>query len=112
MIKVAFVANTPLLEGLGLGEEIDSYDIVYRTNMWPVLNKKDYGSKTNVISVLREFHDRARSYDVETLVFCDYDKKEDDGHVYLSREERKRCKNYLLNRYGFDVKWPTAGMMA
>lgn len=48
--KVVIVGPAGYLEGLGLGEWIDSFDVVVRINhAIPITNKKDYGSRTDVL---------------------------------------------------------------
>ena len=52
--SVAFVGNAKTLIGTGLGAEIDSFDFVIRTNIYPIPEErqKDYGSKCDILSVL------------------------------------------------------------
>lgn len=50
--KVAIVGPAGYMQGMGIGDEIDSYDVVVRINndyIIPNIRKKDYGSKVDVI---------------------------------------------------------------
>lgn len=50
--RVAYVCPSPHLQGLGLGEKIDSYDIVVRVNQayhMPEKDWNDYGRRTDVL---------------------------------------------------------------
>ncbi len=52
--EVAFVGMAPNIEGKGFGDEIDSFDVIIRTNFFPVedILQKDYGTVVNIMSVL------------------------------------------------------------
>jgi hypothetical protein len=52
---VAFCGMAPCIVGKGLGEYIDSFDVVIRTNVFPVPERfvADYGKKCDIISMLR-----------------------------------------------------------
>lgn len=52
--SVAFVAQGPSIKGCKLGAEIDSFDVVVRTNFFPLENilTMDYGTRADVMSVL------------------------------------------------------------
>lgn len=48
--RIAVVGPSPHLEGVGMGDKIDSYDVVCRLNeLLPVGLEKDYGSRSDVL---------------------------------------------------------------
>ena len=46
--SVAIVGPSPHLEGQGLGNKIDNFDLVIRVNQLTCENKKDYGERTDI----------------------------------------------------------------
>lgn len=63
--RVAFIGPAPNLKGLGMGEFIDSFDIVIRTNHFIELVKKheisrDYGKKTTILYCNRQYYREMR----------------------------------------------------
>lgn len=66
--RVAFIGPAPNLKGRGLGEFIDSFDIVVRTNHFIELVtdpeiQKDYGKKTTVLYVNRQYYREMKPFD-------------------------------------------------
>ena len=48
--RIAVVGPSPHLEGSGMGEQIDSYDIICRLNeLFPTGLEKDYGSRSDIL---------------------------------------------------------------
>jgi hypothetical protein len=70
--SVAFVGMAPTIVGKSLGAEIDSFDVVFRTNIIPIPEqyREDYGSKCDVISMLRtsSIHPRFSSYGIKWVM--------------------------------------------
>lgn len=64
--RVIFVGPSPIMIGRGLGEWIDSFDVVVRTNHFPVVmngNKNleiDYGRKCDVLYVNMQYYHKIR----------------------------------------------------
>lgn len=107
---VAFVGLAPVIEGKGLGEQIDSYDVVYRTNFLPK-NTTDYGSKCDVISVLKDCFNLLDTHQVTNIVL--FDDIEIDRNKYLvTHEERAFIREKYIDQYGLDIIDATAGLIA
>ena len=53
--EVCFVGMSPNIEGKGLGEEIDSFEVIVRTNTFPIPKDLvvDYGEREDIMSVLK-----------------------------------------------------------
>lgn len=109
--NIAFVGQAPNIVGKGLGQEINSFDVVYRTNFFPVPNTDDYGSRCDVISVLKEYHHTVSEHAVQNLVL--FDDLETYRRKYLiTDQERSDIRQWAIHNYSMDIKDATAGMVA
>jgi len=115
---VAFVGMSPNIKDKNLGEEIDSFDIVYRTNFYPLPTHlhKDYGSKCNILALQLKYHQRIiENKDIDLFItyhYCQYAHASQNKIINISNK-----KKYLLGRFmneyiNGDVIFPTAGMLA
>lgn len=119
--SVAFVGMAPSIVGKGLGKEIDSFDIVIRTNVFPIPEdyRKDYGTKCEVISMLRSGAITPEAFvnngvkwvihyrPIHPIKYTDK-LKYFDMTMTLRMALRKEIKNDLKN--GFDPGHPSAGV--
>ncbi len=116
---VAFVGLAPSIKGKGLGKEIDSHDIVFRTNMYNVPKHlhADYGKKTTVISMLKQYLHLIPEYIKQGLKYIvtfeelkDYDAK---ANYRVADEDYRRAVATQMNEK-IDTKliWPTSGLLA
>lgn len=118
--SVAFVGLSPCLKGKGLGREIDSHDIVYRTNMYPLSKdlQVDYGERCDIISFQRAFRKFAPQYlsnGVKYLITNLSDSERDIFHLphfYVPWSERKVYGREIAKYTKMELRHPTAGMMA
>lgn len=111
--SVAFVGMAPTILNKGLGEEIDSHDIVFRTNMFPIPDnlQQDYGKKCNIISFQKNYMNRINNIDVDiNIVNWPRDFKKP---VYLFGPVKKRIiTEYIKTLTKIDINYPTAGLTA
>lgn len=69
--RIIFVGPAPNMIGRKLGEWIDSFDVIIRTNHFPVLMKEnkslaiDYGKKCHVLYTNMQYYHRMRPYPLE-----------------------------------------------
>jgi hypothetical protein len=104
---VAFVGLAPNIEGKGLGHEIDAHDIVYRTNTIPS-NYIDYGSKCDVISVLKMLFDLIPENVPNIITFETHEKS-----TYIVTDvERLNIRGWCMLKFGIDIFDGTGGMVA
>lgn len=110
--RVAFVGMAPILEGKGLGKEIDRFDAVYRTNFLPQ-NKQDFGSKCSVISVLKDHFNLMYTHkNVKNVVlFDDIDLHKREKYL-VTEQERRDIRAKYIAEYGLDIRDATAGLVA
>ena len=66
--RVAFVGLAPCISGMGLGKEIDKFDIVIRTNEHPLPNEyiADYGRKCDILVLHIKYTNE--KYDVKNIM--------------------------------------------
>lgn len=108
---VAFVGLAPNILGKGLGPEIDSHDLVYRTNIFPVSNPEDYGSRCDIISLVSEYHDKIDTLDVKNiLAFEPF--TVDKLTYWITPQERLKLRGWCMLNYELDIIDGTAGMIA
>lgn len=117
--SVAFVAFGSNIRDKGLGEEIDSHDIVYRTNFYPLPETlhKDYGKRCDVIAIqgaYRKFIPEYIDAGIKLLIYNQIYIEELEGCMYLytSPLVKNLLKNYVYEIVGNDPGYPTAGLMA
>ena len=69
--RVVFVGACPNLKGKGLGNKIDSYDVVIRSNhSWSFGSedyKKDYGTKCDVLYINRQYYREMSPFPIEIM---------------------------------------------
>lgn len=118
--NIAFVGLAPNIKGKNLGKEIDSADVVYRTNMFPLpaKYKRDYGSRCDIIGIQKAYQNyiyRIIGAGVKAIV-----RYENGVHIpndiisYCSDyNERKdmasQINSVIINN---TMKAPTAGLVA
>lgn len=108
--SVAFVGMAPCIEWKGLGYEIDSFDVVYRANYLPK-NTLDFGSKCDVMSVLKDHFNMLDTHSVQNIIV--FDDLELPRNKYLVTEkQRKEIRQKFLDYYGLDIIDATAGLIA
>lgn len=71
--RVIYVGPAPCIRGLGMGHEIDNYDIIVRSNNFINLIdskeiQKDYGKRCNVLYINRQFDREMRPHPVEKWI--------------------------------------------
>jgi len=115
---VAFVGLAPHLKGAGLGAEIDSFDIVYRTNFYPLPEAlhKDYGSRCDVIGMQSDYEPYVPTY-VQNGVQCivNYLKQLDTkgaSQIKVTAQVKKNIANVMEQLTGQKIQAPTAGVIA
>lgn len=118
--SVAFVGLSPCIKGKGLGGEIDSHDIVYRTNMYPLPEDlwADYGKKCDIIAIQRRYRKFSGQYlsnGVKYLIPKLFDSERDIFHLphfFVPMSERKVYGKEISKYTKMELFHPTAGMMA
>ena len=115
--RVAFVAQTPVISGKGLGEEIDGFDFVFRSNVFPVTNTADFGSRCDIISCTKDNFRFLRGHSVPNIITYDALKgyREDvKGRkvYYISEIARKAIREWAAAKYGVDIIDATSGLIA
>lgn len=116
--SVAFVAQAPIIEGKGLGAEIDSFDLVYRTNLYPMSNTADYGERCDIISVVKDNFPFIGRHNVQHIVHFDkisYKHRAGDqrrNHYFINERERKLIVEWCKIKFHVDIIDPTAGLVA
>ena len=84
---VIIVAPAPTLDGLGLGHEIDSFDVIVRFHnsyLYPG-DKKDYGSRTDILYCNGKFLKEKKTYLYKALA--------NNKIKYLKKNSRIVLKN-------------------
>lgn len=107
--SVAFVSQAAVLENKNFGLEIDSYDLVYRTNVHLDINTKDYGSRCDVISVSAAFTHLIPNTNVKTIISF---AESDFPAIVCSKSYRDAITDYWKKHLGVNIKNPTAGLIA
>lgn len=108
---VAFVGLAPNILGKGLGPEIDSHDLVYRTNIFPVEHPEDYGTRCDIISLISEFHHKIDELGVKNIIA--FEPFRIEKLVYwVTPQERLKLRGWCMYHYGLDIIDGTAGMVA
>ncbi len=101
---VCFVGMSPCIEGKKLGEEINSFDAVFRTNIIPIPEqyREDYGTKCDVISMLRTsaIHPRFSSYGIKWVMhYPPIDKgklPKDLNYFHVDVKQRNIVKSVII----------------
>ncbi len=120
--EIAFVGLAPNISGKKLGKEIDSFDVVIRTNIYPVPEhlREDYGTKCDVLSILKRKHFYKNITPFikdggKAIIYFDSKVPVPKGFPCEFVPKRKRVK---LSRYikkemdGADPKFATSGVNA
>lgn len=118
--SVAFVAMTPAIKNRGLGYEIDGFDIVYRTNMFPIWKdlQGDYGHRCDVISYQKYYKHLARTFHTHgVLVQIPHlsEKERPDFQypfLFVSRGEREQMAQAIQGQTGKEMLYPSSGIVA
>jgi hypothetical protein len=109
--SVAFVAQGPNIMNMGLGDEIDSHDFVYRTNFFPVKNPEDYGTRCDILSIIPDHIHSIQTTSVQDVIT--FERVETDKNQYvITPEERLRIRGWFMYQYGLDIFDATAGLVA
>lgn len=104
--SVAFVAGAPTIIGRNLGDEIDSHDIVMRSNLWPYGTPIDHGSRCDVLTCVRHHADHAPS-DVEVWTYRNHPK----SNRVIQPLHRRTIADHYRYQYGVNLGWPTTGVL-
>jgi len=120
--SVCFVGMAPILMGKGTGEEINSFDVVCRTNVFPIPAdyQKDYGTKGDVISMLyikrtnpKIFAENGVKWVIWHTVWKTNKRTPplSDEIKYYQLNERKinEIRAGISREIGFDPRHPSAG---
>jgi len=120
--EVAFVGMAPNIYGKGLGEEIDSFDVVVRTNIYPVPQHLyiDYGIKCDIFSILKRPHfykniDKFVKAGGSAIFYYHSAVPIPKGIPceLIGKEERLRFREHIKKEMnGQDPKFATAGVTA
>jgi len=103
---VAFVGLAPNILGKGLGGEIDSHDLVYRTNILPS-NYLDYGRRCDIISLHED-----RTNDVPLVENVITFSEHENSNFVVTPQERLKLRGWCMLNYGLDIFDGTAGFIA
>jgi len=115
---VAFVGMSPNIKDKNLGEEIDSFDIVYRTNFYPLPTHlhKDYGSKCNILALQLRYHPRIiEDKDIDLFItynYCKYAHASQKKIINISNQKKYLLGKFMNKYVDGDARFPTAGMLA
>lgn len=115
---IAFVGLAPNIQGKSLGKEIDSADIVYRTNMFPIPEKytQDYGTRCDILGIQRAYEQFVDEYiynGVKLIVYYEEAMKMPENSYCSNYYERMNMAseiNSIILEYR--MKAPTAGLVA
>lgn len=102
---VAFVGGAPHLKGLG--KEIDSFDIVWRSNLFPHGDAEDTGSRCDIITCVKDFASNAPK---DSLVITYRPHPRSD--FLINSFQRLSISNYCRQIHGEDINQPTTGMIS
>lgn len=114
---VAFVGMAPNIMGKGLGDEINSFDLVFRTNIFPIPEeyKVDYGSKCDVISMLKSsainpdvFSKGGIQWVIHYRPAAKYSPLL--NYYQMTIDKRNEVRRGIMKDIGFDPKHGTAGI--
>jgi len=115
--NAAFVGMAPNIMGKGLGDEINSFDLVFRTNIFPIPEeyKVDYGSKCDVISMLKSsainpdvFSKGGIQWVIHYRPAAKYSPL--INYYRMTIDERNKIRIKIYKEIGFDPKHGTAGI--
>lgn len=118
--SVAFVGMSPCISGMGYGAEIDSFSIVYRTNMYPIPDHLhgDYGQRCDIISLQKYYTEGAERY-IQLGVQCVIPHITDDERknipypfLYVSRQMRELMTCHIQGITGMKLMYPSSGLVA
>jgi hypothetical protein len=114
---VCFVAQTPILEGRKRGQKIDTFDFVFRSNLYPIENTVDFGSRCDIIAATQDHFRFLKDHEVPHVVHYDYlrgyKKYVKDRNSYLiNTRERKALRTWCMTTFGVDIIDATNGLMA
>lgn len=117
---VAFVGMSPIIKGEGFGAEIDSFDIVYRTNMYPLAESlhEDYGSRCDIISYQKYYlHLAGQFYNHGVLIQVPHLSEKERStfgypFFYVSRSDREAMAEKIKAAVGQNLLYPSSGLVA
>ncbi len=115
---VCFVGMSPCIVGKGLGKEIDSFDVVLRTNIIPIPDdyQVDYGTKCDVLSLLKTsaIHPRFSSYGIKWVIhYPPLDKgkaPKDLSYFHMDIKQRNIVKSTIIKAVAQFPGHGTAGV--
>jgi hypothetical protein len=115
--SVAFVCQSPILEGAGMGDEIDSFDFVYRTNLFCGDRAIDYGSRCDILAVAQDYFRFLEQSNVENIVHYDrlgsYAKNVKGRHTFFfNSRERLAIRRWCIDCFDADIIDATSGLIA
>ena len=104
--QVAFVGMAPNIKGKGLGSEIDSFDVVIRTNIFPipVELQGDYGKKCDILAL--HVTNTHKDYNVKTIITY----KEREGSILITKDDRLLVSDAVKKVTGKDPIYGTQGI--
>lgn len=105
--SVAFVGGAPHLAGSGMGKEIDSFDIVWRSNLFPHCNPKDTGSRCDILTCIKDFASTAPK---DALVITYRPHLRSD--YLINTFQRLSISNYCRDIFDEEINQPTTGMIS
>ncbi len=109
--RVAFVGLAPNIKGKGLGVEIDSFDVVIRTNIYPIPEEQrgDYGQRCDILVL----HIRYTNYKYAVKNIMHYrkvaDKSPNINYCLITKNDRRKVSKAVMAFTGKDPKWGTQG---
>lgn len=116
---VAFVGMAPTIVDKGLGDYIDSFDVVIRTNVFPMPERfvKDYGSKCDIISMLKTsqikpdvFFGGGIKYVIHYPLMDEKQKDTRLQYIHMSIEKRNIIRRDIINILNQNPGHGTAGV--
>ena len=109
--QVAFVGMAPNIKGKGLGSEIDSFDVVIRTNIYPIPVEwqKDYGTKCDILALHLKNTDN--DYDVKNIItYREVKQKKENNYILMTQNDRMTVSNAIQNVIGVHPIYATNGI--
>jgi hypothetical protein len=119
--SIAFVGMSPNIKGAGYGHIIDKYDLVYRTNMFPIPESltEDYGSRCDILGIQNAYKKLIPEYlktDIKCIVHyggTDVVLEDKEKICFIATQEsRKTMADYVNTLTTEQMQYPTAGIVA
>jgi hypothetical protein len=109
--RVAFVGRSPVIVGKKLGKEIDGFDVVVRTNYFPIPEeyRADYGERCDVL-MLHTWFTQCK-YDVKNILHYRKIKEKMTGinYCHITADDRMRVSEEVRKVVGADPNKGTQG---